>query len=183
MKIEQFEMERMQSTWENVVDMDMSESGVRPVTLRELVEMGLDLERFWTRRSATASRTAPIALRETLATHVSGRHRRPHRGHERHLGSELPAGARAAAGGRRGGLRSSQLHAALGRPAQPGGHGASVSGCGWTGTGSRTGTSSSAPSTPRTRLVYVSNPNNPTGSVLSAEAMRRIVDRCEAMGA
>ena len=36
MKIPQFEMERMQSTWENVVEMDLSESGVRPVTLREL---------------------------------------------------------------------------------------------------------------------------------------------------
>jgi hypothetical protein len=31
--------------------------------------------------------------------------------------------------------------------------------------------------------VYLSNPNNPTGSVLSAEAMLRIVARCEAMGA
>ena len=38
MKIPQFEMERMQSTWENVVEMDMSESGIRPVTLRELSE-------------------------------------------------------------------------------------------------------------------------------------------------
>jgi aspartate/methionine/tyrosine aminotransferase len=31
--------------------------------------------------------------------------------------------------------------------------------------------------------VYVSNPNNPSGSVLSAEAMRRIVARCEQVGA
>ena len=31
--------------------------------------------------------------------------------------------------------------------------------------------------------MYLSNPNNPTGSVLSPEAMRRIVDRCEAVGA
>ncbi len=44
--IETFAMERMQSTWENIVDYDMSESGVRPLTLRELVEMGLDLEAF-----------------------------------------------------------------------------------------------------------------------------------------
>ena len=40
MRLETFEMERMQSTWENLVDYDMSESGVRPLTLRELVEMG-----------------------------------------------------------------------------------------------------------------------------------------------
>ena len=44
MKIETFEMERMQSTWENIVDYDLSESGVRPLTLRELMEMGFDLE-------------------------------------------------------------------------------------------------------------------------------------------
>ena len=36
---------------------------------------------------------------------------------------------------------------------------------------------------PRTRLVYLSNPNNPSGSVLSREAMQRIVRRCEQFGA
>jgi hypothetical protein len=37
MKIEQFKMERMQSTWENVVDYNLSESGVHPLNLQELV--------------------------------------------------------------------------------------------------------------------------------------------------
>ena len=36
---------------------------------------------------------------------------------------------------------------------------------------------------PRTRIVYLSNPNNPTGSVLSDAAMRRIVQRCQSVGA
>jgi aspartate/methionine/tyrosine aminotransferase len=36
--------------------------------------------------------------------------------------------------------------------------------------------------TSRTRLVYLSNPNNPTGSVLSPDAMARIVSRCETTG-
>src|SRR2546421_11034864 len=36
--------------------------------------------------------------------------------------------------------------------------------------------------TPKTRLLYLSNPNNPTGSVLSDAAMRRIVDRCQQTG-
>src|SRR5262249_22209847 len=35
--------------------------------------------------------------------------------------------------------------------------------------------------TPTTRLLYLSNPNNPTGSVLSDAAMERIVSRCEKM--
>jgi aspartate/methionine/tyrosine aminotransferase len=37
MNIEQFKMERMQSTWENVVEYNLSESGVHPLSLRELV--------------------------------------------------------------------------------------------------------------------------------------------------
>jgi aspartate/methionine/tyrosine aminotransferase len=32
-------------------------------------------------------------------------------------------------------------------------------------------------------MVYVSNPNNPTGAVLSDAAMKRIVDRCDSVGA
>src|SRR5262249_55738447 len=36
--------------------------------------------------------------------------------------------------------------------------------------------------TPNTRLLYVSNPNNPTGSVLSDASMSRIVARCERTG-
>jgi aspartate/methionine/tyrosine aminotransferase len=36
---------------------------------------------------------------------------------------------------------------------------------------------------PGTQLVYVSNPNNPTGRVLSDEARERIVRRCEQVGA
>jgi hypothetical protein len=32
-------------------------------------------------------------------------------------------------------------------------------------------------------MVYVSNPNNPTGAVLSEASMQRIVDRCENAGA
>ena len=37
MKIEAFKMERMQSTWENVVEYNLSESGVHPLTLHELL--------------------------------------------------------------------------------------------------------------------------------------------------
>jgi aspartate/methionine/tyrosine aminotransferase len=38
MRVEQFAMERMQSTWENLVDYNLSESGVHPLTPRELIE-------------------------------------------------------------------------------------------------------------------------------------------------
>jgi aspartate/methionine/tyrosine aminotransferase len=44
MKVEQFAMERMQSTWENLVEYNLSESGVHPMTPRELLEdTNLDL--------------------------------------------------------------------------------------------------------------------------------------------
>ena len=38
MKIETFKMERMQSTWENAVEFNLSESGVHPLTLEELLD-------------------------------------------------------------------------------------------------------------------------------------------------
>lgn len=34
---------------------------------------------------------------------------------------------------------------------------------------------------PNTRMVYISNPNNPTGSILSNAACKHIVKRCEEM--
>lgn len=39
MELTIFEMERMQSTWENVVEYNLAESGVHPLTLRELLAM------------------------------------------------------------------------------------------------------------------------------------------------
>jgi aspartate/methionine/tyrosine aminotransferase len=44
MKLEKFQMERMQSTWENIVDFNLSESGVHPVTLGELIPEAGDRE-------------------------------------------------------------------------------------------------------------------------------------------
>ncbi len=40
MKIETFELERWQSVWENRVELNISESGVEPMTLAELLEPG-----------------------------------------------------------------------------------------------------------------------------------------------
>jgi aspartate/methionine/tyrosine aminotransferase len=44
MKIDEFVLERMQSTWEHQVEVNLSESGVHPLTLRELLaDLGPDL--------------------------------------------------------------------------------------------------------------------------------------------
>ena len=63
MPIERFEMERMQSTWENVVDYDMSESGVRPLTLRELVDDGVRPRRV----PRPAARLQPVERHDRAA--------------------------------------------------------------------------------------------------------------------
>ena len=72
MKIETFEMERMQSTWENLVEYDLSESGVRPLTLRELMEMGFDLDAFLDVPLGYSQSNGTIELRETLAQFYPG---------------------------------------------------------------------------------------------------------------
>ena len=72
MRIEVFEMERMQSTWENLVDYDMSESGVRPLTLRELTAMGFDLESFMDEPLGYSQSNGTIELRERIAALYPG---------------------------------------------------------------------------------------------------------------
>jgi aspartate/methionine/tyrosine aminotransferase len=72
MKIETFAMERMQSTWENIIDYDMSESGVRPLTLRELVKMGFDLESFLDVPLGYSQSNGTMELRERLAVLYPG---------------------------------------------------------------------------------------------------------------
>src|SRR5512142_2043267 len=72
MKIPVFEMERMQSTWENLVDYDMSESGVRPITLRGLVEMGLDLDAALDMPLGYSQSNGTLPLRERLSALYPG---------------------------------------------------------------------------------------------------------------
>src|SRR5262245_19559655 len=65
-------MKRMQSTWENVVDMDLSESGVRPLTLRELIEMGFDLDSFLDVPLGYSQSNGTPELRELLSLQYPG---------------------------------------------------------------------------------------------------------------
>src|SRR5579871_2927996 len=65
-------MERMQSTWENVVEMDLSESGVRPVSLRELGQMGLDLDGILDTPLTYSQSNGTIPLRENLSAIYPG---------------------------------------------------------------------------------------------------------------
>jgi len=182
MRIETFEMERMQSTWENVVDFDLSESGVYPVCLRELSEMGFDLE--WaldTPLSYSQSNGTP-ELREALTKIYAGATidqievtngtseanylvalSQLREGDEFAL--EIPNYMQLWGVPRSLAARVNRFQLRPESNWEPD----------WE--------QFEEAVNPRTRLVYVSNPNNPTGSVLSRESMERIVGRCDEVDA
>ena len=181
MSLEIFDMERMQSTWENLVDYDMSESGVRPLTLRELTAMGFDLESFLDVPLGYSQSNGTIELRAKIAAGYPGA------GAE---SVEVTNGTSEA----NYLIASSQLRPGddvamevpnyMQLPGVARSMGATVKtfrlrqDTGWQPDWEEF----EAAVTSNTRLLYLSNPNNPTGSVLSDESMRRIADRCTATG-
>jgi len=71
MKIEIFEMERMQSLWENVVEYNLSESGVHPLTLSELLNPEEQKELLRVELGYTQTNGTP-PLRENIARLYQG---------------------------------------------------------------------------------------------------------------
>jgi aspartate/methionine/tyrosine aminotransferase len=181
-KIEKFEMERMQSTWENVVDFDLSESGVLPVSLRELSEMGLDLDWALDTPLTYSQSNGTPELREDLTRIYPG---------------STPDNIEVTNGTseanfivplvllKEGDEMALEVPNYMQMWGVPRSFGAKIN------TFRLRQDQNWEPDweeferavNPRTRLVYVSNPNNPTGSVLSPEAMERMVRRCEEMDA
>jgi aspartate/methionine/tyrosine aminotransferase len=171
----------MQSTWENLVDYDMSESGVRPVTLRALVEMGLDLDAALDMPLGYSQSNGTIALRERLSAIYRGAtidHIEVTNGTSEanylvalallqpgdEMAMELPnyMQLRGVPESLQSRVRTFGL-----RPDR-----------GWEPDWDEFDRAV----TTSTRLLYLSNPNNPSGAILSDEAMRRIVARCESTG-
>ena len=181
MKLPTFDMERMQSTWENLVDYDMSESGVRPLTLRELTAMGFDLEAFLDQPLGYSQSNGTIELRERIApiypgatvNHIEVTNGTSEANYIVALSQLEP-----------GDVVAMQVPNYMQMWGVARGLGADVQAfrlrgeAGWEPDWEEFDRAV----TPKTRLLYLSNPNNPTGSVLSADAMRRIVDRCERTG-
>ena len=171
----------MQSTWENVVDYDMSESGVRPLTLREIVAMGFDLEAFLDQPLGYSQSNGTPELRDRIAALYPG-------SSADHV--EVTNGTSEANYLLALSLLRPGDTAAMERPNYmqlPGvvrSLGASVDSFqlrqdrDWEPDWEEF----ERAVTSRTRLLYLSNPNNPTGAVLSDGAMQRIVDRCETTG-
>jgi aspartate/methionine/tyrosine aminotransferase len=181
MKLEPFQMERMQSEWENRVAHNLSESGVHPLTVEELLDPD-DRDEVLRERLLYVQSNGSEALRTAVAALYPGADAR----------NVVVTNGTAEAN-----------YVSVWRLVEPGdevvmmlpnymqiwgiarGQGASVvpwklrEEQGW------------APDveelsrllTPRTRLVVVCNPNNPTGSILGADAMREIVARTARQGA
>jgi aspartate/methionine/tyrosine aminotransferase len=176
--IEPFAMERMQSTWENIVDYDMSESGVRPLTLRELTSMGFDLETFLDQPLGYSQSNGTIELRELIAAGYPGASIDQV---EVTNGTSEANYLIALSQLRPGDTVAMELPNYMQMPGVARSLGAAVTpfrlrqDAGW----EPDWTDFERAVTPATRLLYLSNPNNPTGGVLSDAAMARIVQRCE----
>src|SRR5215510_15009736 len=72
MKLEPFAMERMQSTYENQVDYNLSESGVHPLTLRELVDEPGALDALLAETLRYTQSNGTVALRSQIASMYPG---------------------------------------------------------------------------------------------------------------
>mgnify|MGYP001570676113 CR=1 FL=1 len=177
-----FELERGQSLFENVVDINLSESGVHPVSVRELADMGLDLDSLLDAPLVYIQTNGTPQLREAVAMHYPG-------ASADHI--EITNGTAEA---------NFILPDVLLEPGdevlfqvpnymQVSGIAQNMGSTvrtfrlrredGWTPDWDEF----ERGLTKKTKLVYVSHPNNPTGAVLSDADMRRIVAGVERVGA
>jgi aspartate/methionine/tyrosine aminotransferase len=178
-----FDLERWQSTWENRVRFNMSESGVHPLSVRELLELaGESVDPVLDVRLGYSQSNGTDELRERIAPLYPGAH---------------PDQILVTTG-------SSEANFVLcWRLIEPGdkiavmlpnylqtwglgkNFGAVVSGFalheerGWEPLPSEV----RAAIVPGTKLVVVTNPHNPTGHVLSGDARRAILERTMEVGA
>src|SRR5665647_948995 len=181
--IETFLLERMQSPYENFVDFDLSESGVRPVTLREMVAYGFDLDALMDAPLGYSQSNGTIELREKIAAMYPG-------ATIDHVevtnGTSEANYILALTLIRAGDVVALQVPNYLQLWGVPRSLGATVERFELARVDDSWEVDWEAfekAVTPKTRFVYITNPNNPTGAVLSRKAMERIVKRVDEMGA
>ena len=181
MKVEVFEMERFQSIWENRVTHNLSESGVHPLSLGELLDER-EREAIFGQRFIYVQTNGTPALRASIAALYPGA-----------TADNIVVGNGTAEAN----------YITVWRLVEPGdevvmmlpnymqvwgvvrGQGATV--VPWRLREERQWEADidelASLVTPRTKLIAVCNPNNPTGSILSEAAMRAIVGIAEKAGA
>ncbi len=182
MKLELFEMERLQSTWENRVKYNLSESGVHPMSTRELISDPdflqdlLDAPLIYNQSNGTDD------LRATISSHYPGA--TPDHVEVTNGGSEanfitvystlepgdevvivLPNYQQIRGLTRSLGMNVKEVHLREDRNWAPDLDGLE------------------ATATARTRMIVVCNPNNPTGAILTQDEMDAIVRTAERSGA
>src|SRR2546422_5896414 len=72
MKLEQFEMERMQSTWENIVRYNLSESGVHPASIGDLISDPVEREELLKIELGYSQSNGTPELRSAIASTYPG---------------------------------------------------------------------------------------------------------------
>ncbi len=72
MQVRRFELERWQSVWENQVELNLSESGVQPLSVRELVENSAALDRLLAVPLGYPQTNGTEELRERIAALYPG---------------------------------------------------------------------------------------------------------------
>jgi aspartate/methionine/tyrosine aminotransferase len=72
MKLEAFAMERLQSMWENRVDWNVSESGVHPLRVEELVDDAVSVAALMTQALGYPQTNGTVELRSAIATMYPG---------------------------------------------------------------------------------------------------------------
>jgi aspartate/methionine/tyrosine aminotransferase len=182
MKIEIFEMKRMQSTHENLVDYDMSESGILPVSMNDLIKMGFDLDSVLDMPLGYSQSDGTPEVKDLLTRIYPGATRD---NIEVTNGTSEANYLIALSQVVDGDEFAMQIPNYMQLPGVVRSLSAKVntfrlrSENNWEIDWDEFDLAVN----PNTRLVYISNPNNPSGSVLTDEAMQRIVDRCEKMDA
>jgi len=183
MSFEPFAMERWQSTWENRVQFNLSESGVHPLSVAELAALaGASLEEIAAARLGYPQSNGTEPLRAAIAALYAGAtpdHIVVTNGSAEanfcvcwrfvepgdRVAIVLPTYMQTWGLARTFGatIVPIWLHEEAGWQPDPAEVDAAIA--------------------PGTKLVIVTNPNNPTGAILSAGAVDRIVGRVDAVGA
>lgn len=181
MQIEEFKLERLQSLWENKVDINLTESGIHPYTLRELLSedeinelLDLRLTYGWTNGEPT--------LREAIARYY------PRANAEQVLVTNGSAEANFLAmwtlleAGDEIALMLPNYMQIWGIAQSLGVHVEPFHLRQETGWAPDLGELRAAVNS-RTKMIVLCNPNNPTGAVLSQDDMAAIVEIADSVGA
>jgi aspartate/methionine/tyrosine aminotransferase len=184
MRIETFKMERMQSTYENLVECNLSESGVEPMRTEDLLKDESERRGLLQQKLGYSQSNGTEELREQIATFYPGAKKEniqvTNGGSEANyisFWSLLERGDRAAVmlpnylqtWGLARGYAKADPFRMIERPDGRGGRrwGLDIKGL-------------QKAVTKRTKVILVTNPNNPTGGVLNEEEMEAIVQAARA---